>query len=85
MENGNGFRVFCFVYLFFQLGILQSQFLVIEIGIVVEGRATTRRANDVLEGLSDGYVLASYLVVLCSECTIIGSFVLRLNCLTKNK
>ena len=46
---------------------------------VLKRRATAGGADDILEGLSDGYVLASNLVVLCPKCTIVCPFMLSLN------
>ena len=60
------------------MGILHPQFLVIKIGILGDRRATARRADDILECFSDGYVLASDLIVLATKNTVIGSFVLDL-------
>lgn len=52
--------------------------MVIKIRIVIERWATTRRADNVLQGLPDGYVLATYLVIVSSKSTIVSSFVLGL-------
>lgn len=67
-----------FVYLFFELGVFHAKLLLVEVRIFVDRRTAARRANDVLQSLSDGDVLASDLVVLRSQRAIVCSFMLCL-------
>lgn len=73
------------MHLFFQSGILHAELLLVEVGVVGDGRAAARGADDVAERLPDGDVLAPDLVVLGPQRAVVGALVLRLRCSSSSR
>lgn len=53
-------------YLFLQLGVLHPEFLLVEVGILRDGRAAAGGADDVAESLSHSDIFAADSVVVGS-------------------
>jgi hypothetical protein len=65
-------------YLFLEARVLHSQLLLVE-EVLGDGRAAAVGADDVLERLAHGDVLAPDLVVLRAEEAVVRALVLRLD------
>jgi hypothetical protein len=64
--------------LFFEVRVLHAELVLVEVVVGARVRAPAGWADDVLEGLAHGDVLAADLVVLRAEEAVVGALVLRL-------